>query len=89
MGSGKALPVYTVFDSGESFHPACTTCLESEIKDKDGDFLPWRYARNEKGSLNEQLAKDYMTTILQPSLGSLPTRNDKRGNQGVVICDGV
>ncbi len=89
LGNGKALPVYTVFDSGESFHPAWAPHIVSEIKDKDGNFLPWRYASNEKGSLNEQLAKDYMTTILHPSLGSPPTRSNKPGNQGVVICDGV
>ena len=89
LGNGKALPVYTVFDSGDTFHPTWAPHIMSDIKDKDDNLIPWRYASNEKGSLTEQLAKDYITMILHPCLGSPPSRNDAPGKQGVVICDGV
>jgi hypothetical protein len=55
----------------------------------DGHPISWRYASNEKGSLNEEGALDYLKTVLHPALGSPPPRSDARGKQDVVICDGV
>jgi hypothetical protein len=61
----------------------------ADIKNKDGEYMVWRYASNEKGSLNEEGAADYVRTVLYEVLGSPPSRDDSRGHQGVAICDGV
>jgi hypothetical protein len=55
----------------------------------DGHPISWRYASNEKGSLNGEGALDYLKTVLHPARGSPPPRSDAPGKQAVVICDGT
>ena len=89
LGDGRAMPVYTVFNSVNSFEPSWTPSIVSDcIFDKDGKGLPWRYSSNEKGSVNEDFCKEYIEEILWPSLGYPKSRDSHLGQQGVVICDG-
>jgi hypothetical protein len=81
--------VYTVFGSDKTYHPGWALHIDSSPNDMDGYPISWRYASNEKGSLNEEGALDYLKTVLHPALGSLPPRSDALGKQVVVICDGV
>jgi hypothetical protein len=89
LGTGEALPPCTIFASGNTYHPAWAPHFLSNIKNKDGEYMAWRYASNEEGSLNEEGDVDYVMKVLHQVVGSPPSRNDARGHQGVVICDGV
>ena len=90
LGDGRPMPVYTVFNSGDSFEPSWTPSIVSDcIFDKDGKGLPWRYSSNEKGSVNEDYCREYIEEILWPSLGYPKPRDSHLGQQGVVTCDGV
>jgi hypothetical protein len=51
--------------------------------------MAWRYASNEKGSLNEEGVADHGRTLLHQAVGPPPSRNDAPCQQGVVICDGM
>ena len=90
LGDGRALPVYIVFASGESYDAEWAPEIAcSDIFDKDGNPLSWRYTCNQKGSVNEEYCADYVEHIIQPSLGYPPPRDTHPGKQGVIICDGV
>jgi hypothetical protein len=58
----------------------------SDIKNKDDEYMALSYASNENGSLSEEGAADYARTLLHHAAGSLSSRKDARGQQGVVIC---
>jgi hypothetical protein len=53
--------------------------LLAYIKNKDGEYMAWRYASNEKGSLYEKGVVDYARTVLHQVVGSPPSRSDARG----------
>jgi hypothetical protein len=40
----------------------------ADIKDKDGEYMAWRYASNEKGCRNEEGVADYVRTVLHEVL---------------------
>lgn len=89
LGDGRALPVYIVFASGEEWNPEFACDNASEICDRDGKPLLWRFTSNKKGSMNEDFCVDYMTEVLHPALGYPKPRETHPGQQGVIICDGV
>ena len=90
IGDGKALPAFIVFNSGEEFDVAWAPHYESDIIDpRTGNKIAWRYSSNHKGSMTEDLCCDYMEKVLYPAVGCPPHRDDKPGEQGVIICDGV
>ncbi len=90
LGDGRALPVYIVFGSGETYDPVWAPDITTPaIMDKDGEPLAWRYTCNLKGSVNEELCADYIEQILQPALGYPLPRDAHPGEQGVIVCDGV
>jgi hypothetical protein len=41
--------------------------------------MAWRYASDEKGSLNEEGVADYVRTVLHEALRSPPSRDDSHG----------
>ena len=87
LGDGRALPVYMVFASGEQLAGAWTPELEApDILDNEGNTLKWRYTCNEKGSVDSEFCKDYVTDVLHPALGYPPSRDEKPGCQGVIIA---
>ena len=88
-GTAKALPPFVVFSSGKSMHPDWCPAYESDVLDAEGRHIPWRYDHNEKGSVNEAKAADYIRNIIHPAVGSPKPRDVDPGNQGVVFCDGV
>ena len=90
LGDGRALPVYIVFGSGETYDPEWALDIKTpDILDKDGEPLAWRYTCNTKGSVNEEFCADYVEHILRPALGYPLPRDTHPGQQGVVVCDGV
>ena len=88
-GTGKALPPYIVFSSGKTMHSDWCQPYTSQLQDADGNQLTWRYDSNEKGSVNEAKASDYIRTVIHPVLHNPKPRAEDPGNQGVVFCDGV
>ena len=90
LGDGRALPVYIVFASGETYDAKWAPEIVSEdIFDKDGKPLAWRYTCNPKGSVNEEFCADYVEQVLHPALGYPPHRDTRPKQQGVIVCDGV
>jgi hypothetical protein len=81
--------MYTVFGSGNTYHPGWAPHIDSNLNDMDGHPISWRCANNEKGSLNEEGALDYLKTVLHHALGSPPPRSDASGKQAIVMCNGV
>ena len=79
MGDGRALPVYMVFASGEELDAEWTPEVASDIYDKDGNKLMWRYASNTKGSVDSTFCRDYITNILHPALGYPVSREKEKG----------
>lgn len=90
-GDGKPLPPYIIFSSGEEYDVAWAPHIESdELCDpRTGKNLAWRYNSNSKGSMTEEMCVDYFEQTLYPALGCPPPRDDKPGEQGVIVCDGV
>jgi hypothetical protein len=42
-----------------------------DVLDADGNRIKWRYASNEKGSLNEEGCEDYLRNILGPAIAGV------------------
>jgi hypothetical protein len=69
LGDGRALSVYIVFGSGETYDPAWAPDITTpKILDKDGEPLAWRYTCNTKGSVNAEFCADHVQNILRPTL---------------------
>ena len=79
-----------MFGSGKTYDPTWAPDIKtSDIMDKDGEPLAWRYTSNTKGSVNEEFCADYVETILQPALGYPLPRDTHPGEQGVIVSYGV
>ena len=90
LGDGRALPVFVVFASGDTFDPAWAPHIVSDtIFDNEGEALPWRYISNAKGSVTDEFCALYVKEILHPALGYPKPRALYPGEQGVIVCDGV
>jgi hypothetical protein len=85
LGAGEALLPYFIFTHGNTYHPSWGAHFLKDIKNKNGEYMAWRYTSNEKGSLNEEGAAGYVSKVLHQSVGSPPSRNDARGHHGAVI----
>jgi len=70
LSNGRALPVYIVFGSGETYDPEWASDIKTpDILDKDGKPFAWRYTCNTKGSVNAEFCPDYVENIFRPALG--------------------
>jgi len=68
LGDGRALPVFAVFNSGDSFEPVWAPhYVFNDMFVKDGKPLVWRYSTNAKGSVNEEFGCLYVKKILYSS----------------------
>jgi hypothetical protein len=65
---GRGLPVYIVFNSGARLAGGWTWDYTSDVLDADGNRIKWRFASNEKGSLNEEGCEDYLRNTSAPLL---------------------
>ena len=90
LGDGRALPVYTVFASGEEYDADIASDDKAvDILDREGNPLMWRFTSNRKGSMTEEFCADYVEQVLYPALGYPKHRDTHPRQQGVIICDGV
>jgi hypothetical protein len=75
LGIGETPPPYIVFAPGNTYHPAWAPHFLLDLRDKDGEYMAWRYASNENNVLMRRLM--------------LTTRGPCCIEHGFMICDGV
>ena len=59
------------------------------MTDADGNKLAWRYDINEKGSVTEAKAVDYLRTVVHPTMHNPRPVAEKEGDQGVIFVMGL